>query len=170
MKIYTIGHSNRPLNAFIKILIENRIHCLVDVRSYPGSRAVPQFNKEKLNKSLAKYNIRYYHIPDLGGRRKVKTNIHNSIEVPAFAGYADHMASDEFKRGLNMLKRIARRCKTAFMCAEGPWFRCHRRMISDKLEVDGWDVFHLGMIKVPIPHKIWDIARVKRDGSIIYDK
>ncbi|AUL79230.3 Fe-S cluster assembly protein hesB [Tupanvirus soda lake] len=170
MKIYTIGHSNRPLNVFIKILIQNRVRCLVDVRSYPGSRAVPQFNKENLGKALAKYKIKYIHVPELGGRRKIKTNIHNSIEAPGFAGYADYMASDSFKNGISILKKIARQCKTAYMCAEGPWWKCHRRMVSDRLEFDNWDVFHLGIKKDPVPHVIWNIARLDESNNIVYDQ
>jgi len=170
MKIYTIGHSNISINAFIKILIANKIHCLVDVRSYPTSRAVPQFNKETLKKKLAQYSIKYFHIPDLGGRRKVKTNIHTSIESPAFAGYADYMSSNSFKNGIASLKKIARHCKTAFMCAEKLWWRCHRRMISDRLVFDGWQVYHLGIKKDPIPHEIWNIARLDESNNIVYDQ
>lgn len=170
MKIYTIGHSSRKLNQFIKILIENKIRCLVDVRSYPGSGTFPYFNKKPLMKSLEKYKIRYVHIPELGGRRKITTNIHSSLEGPGFAGYADHMSSDEFKKGIRKLKSIARRCRTAYMCAEALWWSCHRRMISDRLFFDGWDVYHLGIKKEPIEHQSWEIARMTDTGQIIYDQ
>lgn len=170
-KIYTIGHSTRKLNAFIKVLILNRIRCLVDVRSYPGSRRVPQFNKENLKKTLAKYKIKYFHIPELGGRRKAKARtIHSSIESPGFRGYADHMMTPMFREGLSMLKGTGRKCKTAYMCAEGPWWRCHRRMISDRLTVDGWDVYHLGIKKEPVAHELWELARVDKSGELVYDR
>lgn len=168
-KIYTVGHSNRTINAFVKILLENGIKCLVDVRTYPVSRAMSHFNKENLSKTMEKYDIQYYHIPKLGGRRKPKTNIHTSIEIPAFAGYADHMSTEEFQQGLEKLKKIGEKCRTAYMCAEGKWWQCHRRMISDKLVVDGWEVFHLGVGKKSDPHELWDIARVKK-GQLIYDR
>lgn len=168
-KIYTIGHSNRTINAFIKILIENKIHCLIDVRSFPGSRTVPHFNKENLEKSLEKYNIKYYHLSELGGRRKPTSNTHVTIETPGFAGYADYMDTKEFHKGLNLLKKIGKKCRSAYMCAEGKWWQCHRRMISDKLVADGWNVYHLGMGKNPVAHEIWDIARIK-NGKLIYDR
>lgn len=169
-KIYTIGHSTRKLNNFIKILIENRIHCLVDVRSYPGSRMVPQFNKETLKKKLAKYGIKYYHLPNLGGRRKNKTTIHTSLIAQTFASYAEYMMHEQFKEGLIKLKKIARSCKTAFMCAEGPWWRCHRRMIADRLEYDGWEVYHLGIRKEPVRHIVWNVSRFDENGNVIYDQ
>lgn len=168
--IYTIGHSNRSLESFIDILLDNKIRCLVDVRSYPGSRAVPQFNKENLAIVLPKYRIRYIHIADLGGRRKVKTNIHVSIEAPAFAGYADWMMTSKFKKAYAKLERIASKCKTAIMCAEATWWRCHRRMISDKLVFDNWEVYHLGLKTEPVPHQIWDVARLDKNGDVIYDQ
>lgn len=170
MDIYTIGHSIRNLNTFIKILISNKIRCLVDVRSYPNSKRVPQYNMENLKESLGKYMIQYIHIPELGGRRRVKTNIHSSIEVSAFAGYADYMMTKSFKKGLEKLKKVATKCKTAYMCAEALWWMCHRRMISDRLTFDGWNVYHLGLKKVPILHTIWNIARLGSNGEIYYDK
>jgi uncharacterized protein (DUF488 family) len=169
--IYTIGHSSRNISDFIKILIDNGIKCLVDVRSYPGSNAMPQFGKSLLKKSLKKYKIKYIHIPELGGRRRVMSDKHTSLRVKAFAGYADHMQTPEFKHGLRLLKKIGRKCKTAYMCAESLWWKCHRRMISDRLEFDGWKVYHLGLTKTLVRHTIWDVARLDTDdNSIIYDK
>ena len=169
-QVFTIGHSNRTINRFIEILISNKIHCLVDVRSYPGSKAMPQFGKELLKEKLDQYGIKYYHLPELGGRRKVKTNIHTAIEAPTFAGYADYMMTDEFKAGIANLKEIASTCRTAYMCAEGLYYKCHRKMISDRLVYDGWDVYHLGMTKEPIKHEVWDISRLDENGDIIYDQ
>lgn len=171
MEIYTIGHSNRTINRFIEILIANKIRCLVDVRSYPGSRAMPQFNQKILKSKLAKYKIKYYHLPELGGRRKVKTNIHSSIEAPGFAGYADYMMTPEFHGGISKLKKIGSKCRTAYMCAEGAYYQCHRRMISDRLEYDGWHVYHLNSAHgIPKRHQIWNISRLDKNGDIIYDQ
>ena len=123
MDIYTIGHSTRTINKFIEILIKNKIRCVVDVRSYPGSKNFPQFNKEALELKLNKYRIRYIHMPLLGGRRNLKTVLHTSILAPGFSSYAEYMMTDNFKKGLAKLKSRAKRCKTAYMCAEGPWWR-----------------------------------------------
>ena len=171
MKIYTIGHSTRPFDEFIDILVENHIHCLVDVRSYPGSNKYPQYNKAVLRDNLADYGIKYYHIADLGGRRHNKISYDTDIEVKAFSSYAEYMLTDEFKEGLTELKKIARKCKTVYMCSEAVWWRCHRRMISDQLEFEGWKVFHLGLEKKPVRHTIWNLARFdKKTKKVYYDK
>ena len=169
MKIFTIGHSTRTINQFIKILLLNKIRILVDVRGYPGSRTVPQFNKDSLKKSLAKYKIEYIHIPELGGRRKLVSHLDTSIESPGFKSYAQYMRRNEFKIGLANLKRIARKRKTAIMCAEAVWWSCHRRMISDRLTFDNWQVYHLGVGSEPKLHEIWNIARWDSDNGIVYD-
>lgn len=168
-KIYTIGHSTRKINNFIKILIMCKIRCLVDVRSYPMSRFVPDFNKENLKSKLAKYKIKYVHIPELGGRRRLKTNVHTSIQAPTYASYAEYMFTDDFNKGLDKLKKIGQKCRTAYMCAEALWWRCHRRLISDRLEYDGWEVYHLGLGE-PKRHEIWDISRLDNNNQIIYDQ
>ncbi len=167
--IYTIGHSNQSIESFIEILKANDIHCLVDVRSYPSSKYVPHFNKNNLEHSLKKEHIKYFHLPDLGGRRKKSTTIHKSIRVDAFAGYADYMMTLEFKKGVSDLKKIARKCRTAFMCTEAVWWQCHRRMIADRLILDGWNVYHLGIGKKNPLHQLWDIARLDENDNIIYD-
>jgi uncharacterized protein (DUF488 family) len=169
-KIFTIGHSTRKLNNFIAILIQNRIKCLVDVRSYPSSTYAPQFNEDSLKTKLAKYDIKYYHIKELGGRRHYPNIHHPALTSSSFSSYAEYMMTDSFKKGIKELKHIARQCRTAYMCAEAVWWRCHRRMISDRLEFDGWDVYHLGIKKEPIRHTIWDLARLDRHNEIIYDK
>lgn len=168
--LYTIGHSTRTIHQFIKILLENQIHCLVDVRSYPGSTREPQFNKSNLAKSLAKYDIEYYHIQELGGRRHNKSSIDTSIKVEAFSSYAAYMRTPEFKAGIAELKKIATKCRTAIMCSEAVWWRCHRRMIADRMTFDGWDVYHLGIRKEPVLHEIWTIARLDKNGDIVYDQ
>ena len=170
MDIYTIGHSIRTINQFIKILLLNKIRYVVDVRSYPGSKRVPWFNKEVLKLSLAKYKIKYKHIPELGGRRRNVSYIDTSIESKSFSSYAEYMRTPEFEIGLEKLKKIATKYKTAIMCSEAVYWRCHRRMISDRLTYDGWDVYHLGLGNEPKLHEIWDIARLDKNGQIVYDR
>ena len=170
MNIYTIGHSTRTIDEFIDILTQNNIKYVVDVRSYPGSSKYPQFNKEVLKNSLAKHGIKYKHIIDLGGRRNFKTTIHTSIHEKAFASYAEYMMTKDFKIGLAELKKIAKKYKTVFMCSEAVYWRCHRRMISDRLEFDGWHVYHLGITKEPMRHKVWNIVRLNKENELIYDQ
>lgn len=173
-EIYTIGHSTHTLEEFIKILQDNGIKCLVDIRSYPGSKHVPQFNKKHLELILPKHSIKYTHILDLGGRchyiNDSKSTLHTSLKSKSFVSYAVYMMTPPFAKGIQELKHIAKKCKTAFMCSEVLWWRCHRRMIADRLAFDKWNVYHLGLDATPQPHKIWDVARLNSDNQIIYDK
>lgn len=169
MKIYTIGHGTISIDEFISILKKYDIKCLADVRSYPGSAKFPQFGKVNLSKSLEDNGIKYIHIPDLGGRRTCKTTVHTSIKVKAFSCYAEHMVTSEFKSGYEQLLKIAKTCNTAIMCSETLWWRCHRRMISDRLTYDKWSVYHLG-IGDPVLHTVWDVSRLDNNGQIIYDR
>lgn len=168
-KIYTIGHGTKTLKEFIDILQKNKIQVLADIRSYPGSRMVPHYNKEKLEKSLSLHHILYIHIPELGGRRNFKNVHHPAIKEKGFSSYAEYMMTIPFLEGYSELQEIAKKYKTAYMCAETLYWQCHRRMVSDRLTFDKWKVYHLGMGK-PIVHKIWDIAQMNKKGQIIYNK
>src|SRR5437868_7086008 len=143
MDIYTIGHSIRTFDEFVEVLEDNEIEYVVDVRSYPGSLRVPQFNKSNLEKNLPKDGIKYHHIKNLGGFRKNKPSYKTTLRVKSFASYAEYMLSDDFKKGIKELEDIAKKYKTVFMCSELLWYKCHRRMISDKLTFDGWNVYHI---------------------------
>ena len=113
---------------------------IADVRRFPRSRRHPHFNTEALAEELP----RYAHFPELGGRRRaVPGSPNDGWEVAAFQGYADHLATPEFATGLARLEGLAREVPTAVMCAEGPWWRCHRRLVCDALLVRGWDVRHI---------------------------
>src|SRR6201987_1528486 len=107
-RIWTIGHSTRNIDVFISLLEENGIKVLVDVRSLPGSKRYPQFNKETLTESLNAHGIRYEHFPELGGRRKPKPDSRNtSWRKASFRGYADHMETEEFQKGIERLLVLA---------------------------------------------------------------
>jgi uncharacterized protein (DUF488 family) len=142
--IWTIGHSTRPLEEFIEILRSFHIELLVDIRSLPGSRRYPHFNKEALQESLPQQAIHYIHVKELGGRRKVKPgSLNTGWRLDAFRGYADYMETNEFKQAIGELERIALQKRTSIMCAEAVWWRCHRSLVSDYLKVQGWTVLHI---------------------------
>lgn len=120
--IYTIGHSTRSLAEFLDRLKSFGIKILVDIRSLPGSRKFPQFNKEDLKISLEEIGIQYIHLADLGGRRKVKKDsINNRWNNDSFRGYADYMETEEFKNAIVKLEHIAIEKPTAHMCSEAVW-------------------------------------------------
>jgi uncharacterized protein (DUF488 family) len=144
-RIWTIGHSTRMIDIFISLLEENGIKLVADVRRLPGSKRYPRFNREMLAKSLTEHAIRYEHFPELGGRRKAKEDSHNTAwRNASFRGYADHMETEEFRRGIERLLDFANKFgPTAIMCAEAVWWHCHRALISDYLKTRGVDIGHI---------------------------
>jgi uncharacterized protein (DUF488 family) len=143
-EVWTIGHSTRTLEHFVEMLHAFDIKMLVDIRSFPGSRRVPQFNKENLVTSMPANNIEYLHLKSLGGRRPVHKDSKNTAwKHPAFRGYADYMETDEFKNGIEALESIALKQRTAYMCSEAVWWSCHRSMVSDYLKLHDWTVYHI---------------------------
>jgi uncharacterized protein (DUF488 family) len=106
----------------------------------------------------------------LGGRRhsKRKDSPHTGWELAAFRSYADYTESQDFAAGLSELTQAAASARTAYMCSEGLWWRCHRRIISDYLAVRGWDVEHVMPDGKLRPHVIAPFARVV-EGKIVYD-
>ena len=142
--IWTIGHSTRSIEEFIEMLLTFGIEILVDIRSFPGSKRFPQFNKENLAESLLTNKIEYVHILRLGGRRTpTKDSKNTGWKEEAFRGYADYMETEYFKKGIEELIEIAEKRKTAIMCSEAVWWKCHRSMISDYLKLNGWTVLHI---------------------------
>lgn len=126
------------------ILKHYKIELLIDIRTIPKSRHVPQFNKENLTKQLKKHKIAYLHLEELGGLRHAKKD---SINVGwknlSFRGYADYMQTPDFEEGLDMLMKKARGKATAIMCAEAVPWRCHRSLVADALLVRGYNVTHI---------------------------
>jgi uncharacterized protein (DUF488 family) len=166
--IYTIGHSTRTLEELIELLQTFSIEMLVDVRSYPGSRRYPYFNKENLSIELAAKDILYLHIPYLGGRRKPSPRSKNiAWKNEAFRGYADYMETHEFKKGMVELEKIGNRYRTAFLCSEAVWWLCHRSMIADYLKVKGWKVLHILNNKKAEEHPYTAAAKIV-DGNLLY--
>jgi uncharacterized protein (DUF488 family) len=169
MRLWTIGHSTRKIDQFTSLLEENQIKLVVDVRSLPGSKRYPQFNKEELAQSLRERGIRYKHLPELGGRRKPRPDSRNRAwRNASFRGYADYMETDEFRKGVRRLLDLANEAgQTAIMCAEAVWWRCHRAMISDYLKVRGIEVTHIVEANKSEPHPYTFAARMV-DGSLSY--
>ncbi len=139
--LYSIGHSTHSIEEFIALLNAHSVRHLVDVRSIPKSRHVPQFNSDTLPLSLHAANIAYTHLNALGGRRSThKNSINTGWRNASFRGYADYMATPQFAEGLASLTEIARATLTAVMCAEAVPWRCHRSLIADAMILEGWQV------------------------------
>jgi uncharacterized protein (DUF488 family) len=166
--IFTVGHSTHELEEFVELLRAHGVTRLVDVRQYPRSRRVPHFNIEALESSLPERGIEYLHMRELGGRRKpLPDSPNDGWDNEQFRGYADHMATPEFEAALGRLESLARTRRTAVMCAEATWFRCHRRLVSDALLVRGWRVLHIGSDGRLNEHELTPFAVVS-DGRLTY--
>ena len=144
LSIFTIGHSTRSLDELIDMLKSFSIETLVDVRSFPGSRRYPHFNRDALRDSLAAAAIDYVHLPALGGRRKPRPDSLNMTwRNESFRGYADYMETEAFQNGIERLMKLGRARRTAIMCSEAVWWRCHRSLIADYLKGAGVTVTHI---------------------------
>lgn len=166
--VWTIGHSTHSLNELVAMLHSFNIETVVDIRSYPRSRKFPQFNKEALELSLPENNIEYIHLKKLGGRRKVNPESKNTTwRHAAFRGYADYMESESFAEGIKELIVIALEKRTAYMCSEAVWWRCHRSMVSDYLKAHGWDVQHIMGVNKASEHPYTQPARIVA-GELTY--
>ena len=167
--IWTIGHSNRPLDVFLDLLQAHSIELVADVRRFPASRLHPQFNREGLESSLAAAGVGYVHFPAMGGRRgkREKDSPNTGWRVAAFNAYADHMQSAEFQAAFQELTAVAGERRTAIMCAEAlPW-QCHRRIIADLLIAHGWEVFDIMSAGKARPHALTDFAKIT-DQTVSY--
>jgi uncharacterized protein (DUF488 family) len=167
-QIFTIGHSTRSIEEFINMLKAFKINALADVRSYPGSKRFPHFNKENISRSLEEAGISYLHIGNLGGRRTPKKDSKNSVwKNQAFKGYADYMETDQFAEGINELLSFAKSKNCAYMCSEAVWWKCHRSMISDYLKAKGWKVIHIVAPEKNEEHPFTSPAKIKQ-GDLFY--
>lgn len=167
--IWTIGHSTRAADEFNQILIAHEIEAVVDVRSFPGSRRYPQFNKSELLFALEQVGIAYFHIPELGGRRRPAPESKNTAwRNASFRAYADHIDTEEFRKGIAVLLEIADGKRVAIMCAEAVWWRCHRSLIADFLKAGGTTVIHILDAKKTEEHPYTSAARIV-EGTLSYE-
>jgi hypothetical protein len=166
--MWTIGHSTRPLKEFVAMLHASGIRCVVDIRSSPGSRKYPQYNKEALHASLVGFGFTYFHSESLGGRRKARTDSQNTVwRNASFRGFADYMETPSFEGGIAVLEEMASREPVAFMCSEAVWWKCHRSMVSDFLKAKSWQVMHIMSVGKESEHPYTNPAMLV-DGKLTY--
>ena len=178
MILFTIGHSNRAIEDFVKLLRDHDVQRIADVRRFPGSRKWPHFNREALAPRLAAEGIAYEWFEALGGRRsprdlseEERETIDSAevagLENKSFQSYARYMHTSTFEHSLNALLERASTERVALMCSEAVWWRCHRRLISDVLAARGHAVLHILTSAAPKPHIMTDVAQV-RGNQVIY--
>jgi uncharacterized protein (DUF488 family) len=168
--LYTIGHSTHPIEIFLSLLAQPEIAMLADVRSFPGSRRWPQFNRDALKASVERAGISYEWFRVLGGRRhsSPRDSPHKAWQHAAFRSYADYADTAEFVGGIKWLSEVAAAQRSVIMCSEGLWWRCHRRIIADHMMARGWHVLHIMPDGKLVTHSLPDFARIDK-GRIIYD-
>ncbi len=168
--IWTIGHSTKSAEYFIEMLQSFFIEVMVDIRTYPGSNRYPHFNKENLENILPGNCINYVHLKSLGGRKKSKPDSKNTTWKNAgFRGYADYMETEEFKNSIHELEAIALKKRTAYMCSEAVWWRCHRSLVSDYLKANGWIVYHIMDVAKATEHTYTKPAKII-EGRLSYEE
>ncbi len=168
-KIFTIGHSTRTLEELIEALKAHGIQVLVDIRSFPGSRRMPWFARESLERSLPAAGIEYRWMKELGGRRKKPAfeSPNTGLRNQSFRNYADHMLSEEFQRAAADLVALAGEKRAAIMCAERLFFQCHRMLVSDYLTLHGHQVWHIVDASPAKPHRLTAEAKLI-EGRVVY--
>ena len=133
------------------------------------SRRLPQFNRESLQQTLPAAGIHYQWMKTLGGYRKkvLEESPNIALRNPSFRNYADYMLTPEFAQAMSEMLALAANSRTAYMCAEGPYFRCHRMLVSDWLVANGHEVFHINATGPVKPHTLTAEARIV-DDRLIY--
>jgi uncharacterized protein (DUF488 family) len=167
--LYTIGHSTRSLDELFEALKAHQIETLVDIRAFPMSRRLPQFNRDSLAQTLPAAGIHYLWMKALGGYRKrvLDETPHIALRNKSFRNYADYMLTPEFEQAISELVALAENTRTTYMCAERVYFRCHRMLVSDWLVAHGHEVLHIDATGPVRAHKLTAEARMI-DGRLIY--
>jgi uncharacterized protein (DUF488 family) len=168
MRLFTIGYGTRSVDELVACLDEAEVRTLVDVRRFPSSRRNPQFNRDALTASLGDAGIEYRHAEALGGRRSGEPGEERfgCIRVPAFRSYAARMSDPAWQEALAAALAEPQPC---VMCAETPWWRCHRRLIAELVTARGHEVFHLlgpGRVEA---HRKWDVAEYREGRLFLCD-
>jgi uncharacterized protein (DUF488 family) len=167
--LWTIGHSTHTLDAFVALLRAHEIEAVADIRTVPRSRRHPHFRTEALATELPARDIAYEHLARLGGWRHASgTSPNTAWRNDSFRGYADHMLTDEFHAGFAELTEVARRRRTAMMCSEALWWRCHRRLVADHAVAHRYRVLHIGSDARATAHVLTAFAHVDADGTVTY--
>jgi uncharacterized protein (DUF488 family) len=169
ISVWSVGHSTHTLDRFAELLAAHAIALVADVRTVPSSQRHPQFRSDSLARTLPDRGVAYVHLPQLGGWRRAAADSPNrGWRNLSFRGYADYAMGDEFADGLAQLSELAARLPTAMMCSEALWWRCHRRLIADRLVVAGDPVWHIGSDGRAIAHRLTRFAVVGPHGDITY--
>jgi uncharacterized protein (DUF488 family) len=167
LPVFTVGHSTRTIPEFVELLKAGGVELVVDIRTVPRSRTNPQYNADSLPEELARYQLGHMRIAELGGLRKksdLPPDVNGFWTNSSFHNYADYALSDAFRTGFAQLLDVSAEKRTAIMCAEAVWWRCHRRIVADYLIDAGRTVCHLMNTNTVTPARMTDGAVRAEDG------
>ena len=167
IELFTIGHSNHSLELFLDLLQQHAIEVLADIRRFPASRSFPHFNRETLSAAVEARGMDYTWLEALGGRRPKAKEFESpnlGLRNSSFRNYADYMLTDAFREAMETLADIAESRRTAIMCSESVFWRCHRRLVSDFVVANGGEVQHIFPNGNAKPHTLTAEASVNAHG------
>jgi uncharacterized protein (DUF488 family) len=172
--LLTVGHGTASADELAALLKGADVELLVDIRRFPGSRAHPAMRREEMEHWLPEAGVDYRWDIRLGGRRSLSKDQDDDTDswwqVKAFRAYAAYTRTPEFGAALGDLLGDARGRRTAICCSESLWWRCHRRLIADVLEMTAdLTVLHLGHNGQLSRHPVAEGARRREDGAVVWD-
>jgi uncharacterized protein (DUF488 family) len=169
--LLTFGHSTAGRDRLTELLHRAGVEAVVDVRIGPGSRRDPDLHRDRLAEWLPEAGIDYRWEQALGGFRKAPPDSPDVIwRNASFRGYAAHTREPEFVAAMDGLLQEASSARTAVMCSEAVWWRCHRRLIADFASVArDTEVRHLMHDARLVPHPPTPGVRLRADGLLVYD-
>lgn len=173
-ELLTVGHGTLDSTGLVELLAGAAVDLLVDVRRYPASRRNPDVGRDALQSSLPAAGLGYRWAEDLGGRRHLPAgtgSLDPWWQVDAFRAYAAHTRTPAFAAALGAVLADAQGSRTAVMCSESVWWRCHRRLVADvSVLAHGVEVRHLMAGGRLSPHRPAAGARVREDGTVVWDR
>jgi uncharacterized protein (DUF488 family) len=169
-ELLTLGHGTLGQLELTDLMRTAGVDVLVDVRTAPGSRRHPHVARAQMEQWLPAAGIAYHWEPRLGGwRRASPTSLNTALRNDSFRGYADYMGSEQFWVALDEVLDMAAGRRTAVMCSESAYWRCHRRLIADAASIGrGTTVLHLGHNGLLTPHQLTAGVR-SAEGRPVYD-
>ncbi|RSN70488.1 MULTISPECIES: DUF488 domain-containing protein [Actinomadura] len=169
--LLTFGHGTAGRDELARLLDGAGVRAVVDVRTAPGSRRNPDVRRDALSAWLPDAGVRYRWEKRLGGFRRAAPDSPDTFwRNASFRGYAGHTRDPDFLAAMDGLLREAERDRTAVMCGESVWWRCHRRLIADfAVLARGRPVLHLAHDGRLTEHPPTPGARLRGDGLLVYD-
>lgn len=173
--LLTFGHGRLERVELGQLLLDAGVETVVDVRRFPGSRANEAAARGQVPDLLGELGIAYRWAEHLGGRRSITAaddaaSPDHWWRVKAFRAYAAYTRTTDFGEALPALLEDVRGARTAIMCSESVWWRCHRRIISDVVTLlYGIPVEHLMHTGKVTVHEPSGGARVTAEHTVVWD-